>query len=199
MAIDMIEDNELSALAPMRNGGHFKDEISSSIRRKKPVMLNNFKKKQDTYANFTIFGKEVELSHTSKEDTQYATAKRFMPIDDKSTCETLQSYVNSLETQIEVARKKAITNSTAGERADAQDEANGKSKYKLEILEKMKSMKCDIDNKEAEQKKNTEQALLISKSILEQNQTKSNILTYAIIGGVIIIGAVTFILIKNRK
>ena len=31
MAIDMIEDNELSALAPMRNGGHFKNEITGHV------------------------------------------------------------------------------------------------------------------------------------------------------------------------
>jgi len=45
MAIDMIEDNELSALAPMRNGGHFKNEMFSrpNIQRgKKPVRLNQF-------------------------------------------------------------------------------------------------------------------------------------------------------------
>jgi hypothetical protein len=45
MAIDMIEDNELSALAPMRNGGHFKNEMFSrpNIQRgKKAVRLNQF-------------------------------------------------------------------------------------------------------------------------------------------------------------
>ena len=45
MAIDMIEDNELSALAPMRNGGHFKNEFFSSPnihRGKKPVRLSQF-------------------------------------------------------------------------------------------------------------------------------------------------------------
>jgi len=65
MAIDMIEDNELSALAPMRNGGHFKNDMSSrpSIQRnKKSVTLNQFKSANgyDTsiidsnYANFSI-------------------------------------------------------------------------------------------------------------------------------------------------
>lgn len=45
MAIDMIEDNELSALAPMRNGGHFKNEMFSrpNIQRgKKPIRLSQF-------------------------------------------------------------------------------------------------------------------------------------------------------------
>jgi hypothetical protein len=45
MAIDMIEDNELSALAPMRNGGRFKNEMFSrpSIQRnKKSISLNQF-------------------------------------------------------------------------------------------------------------------------------------------------------------
>ena len=65
MAIDMIEDNELSALAPMRGGGHFKNEMSSrpSIQRnKKQIRLNQFVNSNgyDTsiidsnFANFSI-------------------------------------------------------------------------------------------------------------------------------------------------
>ena len=45
MAIDMIEDNELSALAPMRGGGRFKNEMSSRPtlqRNKKQIRLNQF-------------------------------------------------------------------------------------------------------------------------------------------------------------
>jgi Tfp pilus assembly protein FimT len=111
----------------------------------------------------------------------------------------LQSYVNNLDSQIDIARKKAITNNTAGERADAQDEANGKSRFKNEVIEKMKSMKCDIASKDVEQKKNLEEALYLTKNILEQSKTKSNTFTYIIVGGVVALGVVAFIVIRNAK
>jgi hypothetical protein len=191
MAIDMIEDNELSALAPQRSG--FKNDLQRMPKKKRAISID------DKYSNFTIFGTEIELTHTSKEDSQYEIAKKGMPIDEKTTCETLQSYVNSLDSQIDIARKKAITNNTAGERADAQDEANGKSRFKNEVIEKMKSMKCDIASKDVEQKKNLEEALYLTKNILEQSKTKSNTFTYIIVGGVVALGVVAFIVIRNAK
>jgi hypothetical protein len=191
MAIDMIEENELSALAPQRSG--FKNDVQRMPKKKKSIGLN------DGYSNFTVFGKEIELSHTSKEGTQYEIAKRGMPIDEKTTCETLQSYVDNLDGQIDVARKKAITNASAGERADAQDEANGKSKFRSEVVERMKTMKCDIAKKDVEQKKNLEEALYLTQNILQQSKTKSNTFTYIIVGGVIAIGVVAFIVIRNAK
>jgi hypothetical protein len=191
MAIDMIEENELSALAPQRSG--FKNDVQKMPKKKRTIGID------DKYSNFTIFGKEIELSHTSKEGTQYEIVKRGLPMDEKSTCESLQSIINNLDGQIEVARKKAISNNTAGERADAQDEANGKSRYRSEVLERMKSMKCDIDNKDIEQKKNLEEALYLTKNILEQGKTKSNTFTYIIIGGVVAISVVAFIVIRNAK
>jgi hypothetical protein len=191
MAIDMIEENELSALAPQRSG--FKNDVQKMPKKKKSIGLD------DKYSNFTIFGKEIELSHTSKEGTQYEIVKRGMPIDEKTTCETLQSYIDNLDGQIDVARKKAITNKTAGERADAQDEANGKSRFRGEVFERMKTMKCDVTNKSLEQKKNLEEALYLTQNILEQSKTKSNTFTYVIVGGVIALGVVAFIVVRNAK
>jgi hypothetical protein len=191
MAIDMIEQNELSALAPQRSG--FKNDVQRMPKKKRAIGLD------DKYSNFTVFGKEIELGHKSKEDTQYQTVKRGMPIDEKTTCETLQSYIDNLDGQIDVARKKAITNKTAGERADAQDEANGKSRFRGEVLERMKSMKCDIANKDLEQKKNLEEALYLTQNILNQSKTKSNTFTYLIVGGVIALGVVAFIVVRNAK
>ena len=191
MAIDMIEENELSALAPQRSG--FKNDVQKMPKKKRAIGLD------DKYSNFTVFGKEIELSHTSKEGSQYEIAKRGLPMDEKSTCESLQSIIDKLDGEIEVARKKAISNNTGGERADAQDEANGKSRYRSEVLERMKSMKCDIGNKDVEQKKNLEEALYLTKNILEQGKTKSNTFTYIIIGGVLAISVVAFIVIRNAK
>jgi hypothetical protein len=60
-------------------------------------------------------------------------------------------------------------------------------------------MKCDVTNKSLEQKKNLEEALYLTQNILEQSKTKSNTFTYVIVGGVIALGVVAFIVVRNAK
>jgi hypothetical protein len=125
MAIDMIEDNELSALAPMRNGGHFKNEMFSrpNIQRgKKPIRLNQFVNANgyDTsiidggWANFDLTPKYLENVKVVTGKMQSIMAKyegdnAFKETDDElKNCDALRKRLLNFKLDIQNFRNEII-------------------------------------------------------------------------------------------
>ena len=108
MAIDMIEDNELSALAPMRGGGRFKNEMSSrpSLQRNKnQVRLSQFKSangydtsiiESENYSNFS-FTPQWNFDKARVTEAGKALIAKFEFDKDKITCDELKAMKLKLQ------------------------------------------------------------------------------------------------------
>ena len=121
MAIDMIEDNELSALAPMRNGGRFKNEMFSrpSIQRnKKSISLNQFVNANgyDTsiidsgYANFDFTPKYLENVKvvTGKMQNIMAKYEGDNAIKETDTCDAIRKRLLNFKLDTQNFRNEII-------------------------------------------------------------------------------------------
>jgi hypothetical protein len=183
MAIDMIEDNELSALAPMRNGGHFKNEISSrpSIQRnKKSVTLNQFSGANgyDTsiidsnYANFSIgnpFNQDLRPQWTFDkarvtESGKNLLAKYEFNID-KITCDELTAMKLKLQNASDDWSRSwnAYTNSKVQD--EVRTWVNLFKRRVTEFEDAMTTKKC----KELEQKKLDEEARIKQNQAIQES------------------------------
>ena len=106
MAIDMIEDNELSALAPMRGGGRFKNEMSSRPtlqRNKKQIRLNQFVNSNgydtniiENYSNFS-FTPQWTFDKARVTESGKALLAQYEFDIDKITCDDLKAIKIKLQ------------------------------------------------------------------------------------------------------
>lgn len=224
MAIDMIEDNELSALATMRNGGHFKNEISSrpSIQRnKKSVTLNQFSSANgyDTsiidsnYANFSFtpkwtFDKDRVTESGKKLIAEYEFDK------DKITCDELKAMKLKLQNASDDWSRSwnAYTNSKVQD--EVRTWVNIFRRRVTEFEDAMTTKKCA----ELEQKKLDEEARIKTQQAIQQSSVDaqlglsqaeqlakqmagksgmSNSTKFMIIGGVVIVGVVLVSILRR--
>jgi hypothetical protein len=186
MAIDMIEDNELSALAPMRNGGRFKNEMFSrpSIQRnKKSISLNQFINANgyDTsiidsgYANFDFTPKYLEnvkvvIGKMQGIMAKYEGDNAFKETDDElKNCDALRKRLLNFKLDTQNFRNEII--------GDLGNQANnnkvlyeiGKSegifdKYKRQLEKLIEDKKCDDLDKKRLQEESDKQT---SKTIVQ--------------------------------
>jgi len=224
MAIDMIEDNELSALAPMRNGGHFKNEISSrpSIQRnKKSVTLNQFSGANgyDTsiidsnYANFSFTPKWTFDKDRVTQSGKNLLAQYEFNID-KITCDELKAMKLKLQNASDDWSRSwnAYTNSKVQD--EVRTWVNLFKRRVTEFEDAMTTKKCA----ELEQKKLDEEARIKTQQAIQQSSVDaqlglsqaellakqmagksgmSNSTKFMIIGGVVIVGVVLVSILRR--
>jgi hypothetical protein len=224
MAIDMIEDNELSALAPMRNGGHFKNEISSrpSIQRnKKSVTLNQFSGANgyDTsiidsdYANFSFTPKWTFDKDRVTQSGKNLLAQYEFNID-KITCDELAAMKIKLQNASDDWSRSwnAYTNSKVQD--EVRTWVNLFKRRVTEFEDAMTTKKC----KELEQKKLDEEARIKQNQAIQESTINaqlglsqaeqlakqmagksgmSNSTKFMIIGGVVIVGVVLVSILRR--
>jgi len=224
MAIDMIEDNELSALAPMRNGGRFKNEMFSrpSIQRnKKSVNLNQFSGANgydtsiidDNYSNFSLTSQwNFDRARVTSEGKDLIAKYEFDK--DKTTCDELKAMKLKLKDESDRFYQKwsVYTNSRVqaevttwrtifGRRGDEFDDAM-KTKKCAELEQKRLDEEARIRQNQAIQEAtiNSQLGLSQAEQIAKQmaGQTKmSNTTKFMIIGGVVIVGVVLVSILRR--
>jgi hypothetical protein len=224
MAIDMIEDNELSALAPMRNGGHFKNEISSrpSIQRnKKSVTLNQFSGAngydtsiiESNYANFSFTPKWTFDKDRVTQSGKNLLAQYEFNID-KITCDELAAMKLKLQNASDDWSRSwnAYTNSKVQD--EVRTWVNLFKRRVTEFEDAMTTKKC----KELEQKRLDEEARIKTQKAIQQSSVDaqlglsqaellakqmagksgmSNSTKFMIIGGVVIVGVVLVSILRR--
>jgi hypothetical protein len=224
MAIDMIEDNELSALAPMRNGGHFKNEISSrpSIQRnKKSVTLNQFSGANgyDTsiidsnYANFSFTPKWTFDKDRVTQSGKNLLAQYEFNID-KITCDELKAMKLKLQNASDDWSRSWNAYSNSKVQDEVRTWVNLFKRRVTEFEDAMTTKKCA----ELEQKKLDEEARIKTQQAIQQSSVDaqlglsqaellakqmagksgmSNSTKFMIIGGVVIVGVVLVSILRR--
>jgi hypothetical protein len=224
MAIDMIEDNELSALAPMRNGGHFKNEISSrpSIQRnKKSVTLNQFSGANgyDTsiidsnYANFSFTPKWTFDKDRVTQSGKNLLAQYEFNID-KITCDELKAMKLKLQNASDDWSRSWNAYSNSKVQDEVRTWVNLFKRRVTEFEDAMTAKKCA----ELEQKKLDEEARIKTQQAIQQSSVDaqlglsqaellakqmagksgmSNSTKFMIIGGVVIVGVVLVSILRR--
>jgi hypothetical protein len=185
MAIDMIEDNELSALAPMRNGGHFKNEMFSrpNIQRgKKPIRLNQFVSANgydtsiidSSWSNFlepkylenvkVVTGKMKEIMARYEGDNAY---------NNETTCDELRKRLLNFKLDTDDFRNKivGVLGVNQSNNSKVNDEINKSMQiftdYKNELKKLIEDKKCDdLDKKRADEESRTRQNQAIQESTI---------------------------------
>jgi hypothetical protein len=192
MAIDMIEDNELSALAPMRNGGHFKNEISSrpSIQRnKKSVTLNQFSGANgyDTsiidsdYANFSIrsignpFNQDYRPQWTFDKARVTESGKNLLAQYefniDKITCDELKAMKLKLQNASDDWSRSWNAYSNSKVQDEVRTWVNLFKRRVTEFEDAMTTKKCA----ELEQKKLDEEARIKTQQAIQQSSVDAQL------------------------
>ena len=224
MAIDMIEDNELSALAPMRNGGHFKNEISSrpSIQRnKKSVTLNQFSGANgyDTsiidsdYANFSFTPKWTFDKDRVTQSGKNLLAQYEFNID-KITCDELTAMKLKLQNASDDWSRSwnAYTNSKVQD--EVRTWVNLFKRRVTEFEDAMTTKKCkELEAKKLDEETRTKQNQAIQEATINAQlglsqaeqlakqmagkSGMSNSTKFMIIGGVVIVGVVLVSILRR--
>jgi hypothetical protein len=224
MAIDMIEDNELSALAPMRNGGHFKNEISSrpSIQRnKKSVTLNQFSGAngydtsiiESNYANFSFTPKWTFDKDRVTQSGKNLLAQYEFNID-KITCDELKAMKLKLQNASDDWSRSWNAYSNSKVQDEVRTWVNLFKRRVTEFEDAMTTKKCA----ELEQKKLDEEARIKTQQAIQQSSVDaqlglsqaellakqmagksgmSNSTKFMIIGGVVIVGVVLVSILRR--
>lgn len=193
MAIDMIENSDLGALARSRHGGN-----------------RNFINDGDNgYANFLGVG---EGKNGDRKGDEYNEAKGKYPFTDSFTCQQLQDLRDKIS--VEIDQQEVNSHSANYKKKDQKvqaDAAQGYSQYRSEIEDQLKKIKCgDQQMAEAEKKDAEKIAAVISGA--QQAATTSadqvgrtvasgtNLIIY-IVSGIAFFGIVGVIIykMKHRK
>jgi hypothetical protein len=223
MAIDMIEDNELSALAPMRNGGRFKNEMFSrpSIQRnKKSVTLNQFRGANgydtsiiDDYSNFSFTPKWTFDKARVTESGKNLLAQYEFNID-KITCDELKVMKLKLQNASDDWSRSWNAYSNSQVQDEVRTWVNLFKRRVTEFEDAMTTKKCaDLEAKKLDEESRIRQNQAIQEATINSQlglsqaeqiakqmagQTKMSSTTkFMIIGGVVIVGVVLISILRR--
>jgi len=209
MAIDMIEDNELSALAPMRNGGHFKNEMFSrpSIQRnKRPIRLDS------EFSNFSLtpqwnFDKERVTG-----EGKALIAKYEFNID-KVTCDELKAMKLKLQNASDDFSRSWNSYSNSHVQDEVRNWVNIFLRRVTEFDDAIKTKKClELEQKRLDDESNARQQQVIQQSAINAQlglsqaealakqaagKGMSSSTKFMIIGGVAIVGIVLVSILRR--
>lgn len=222
MAIDMIEDNELSALAPMRGGGHFKNEMSSrpSLQRnKKQIRLNQFVNSNgydtniiENYSNFS-FTPQWTFDKARVTDSGKALLAQYEFNIDKITCDELKAMKLKLQNASDDWSRSYNSYSNSKVQDEVRTWVNLFRRRITEFEDAIRTKKCaelEQQKLDEEAKIKTQQAIqestLTSQLALSQAEQlakqqagkgMSNATKFMIIGGVVIVGVVLVSILRR--
>jgi LPXTG-motif cell wall-anchored protein len=221
MAIDMIENNELSALANQRSG--FKNDLQRMPKRKRPITLDS------DFSNFSIGGVSflekgatIIPTYQSKGDEkeQAVYDKYGKPevdfsvsgMEEKGDCQGVELMITKVQQRLDLIASERGQSSNKKQSNAYNNVYNNTQSYKNDLDNLYKRMGCKVKKEQAELEKTKKENIdaIISSTTASQiglNQAEAlsttkkagaSMNTIYIIGGVVILGVVGFVIFRRK-
>jgi LPXTG-motif cell wall-anchored protein len=219
MAIDLIEDNELSALAGQRSG--FKNDLQRMPKRKKAITLDS------DFSNFSIGrlsvfegGKIVNKTTKGDDQEQAVYSKYGKPeldfsvsgMEEKGDCQGVENAIIKVQQRLDLISSERGQSSNKKQSNAYNNVYNNTQSYKNDLDNLYKRMGCKIKKEQAELdkvKKENIEAIISSttasqiglnqaESIATTKKAGSSMNLIYIIGGVVLLGVVGFVVLRRK-
>lgn len=219
MAIDMIENNELSALGTPRSG--FKNDLQRVPKRKRAITLDS------DFSNFSIGklsvfedGKIINKTTKGDEQEQAVYNKYSKPevdfsvsgMEEKGDCQGVENMIVKVQQRLDLIASERGQSSNKKQSNAYNNVYNHTQGYKNDLQNLYKRMNCLVKKEQAELEKTKKENIdaIISSTTASQiglNQAEalatnkkagSSMNTIYIIGGVVLLGVVGFVLLKRK-
>jgi hypothetical protein len=195
MAIDMIEDNELSALAPMRQSVFMDDNIGDVFSR-----LGYARQGETEFNNF------MQIGEGNRRKGKVIKAKnpvKNFPFNEKMSCVKLADIAEKVNAEIDAATLESGGGSAYLKRQYA-DYLGRLKRHKNSIDALMRSKKCEDQTSNSETQKIISenaaaiQAAQMASTIPETTSGKGNTMLY-VLGGIAVLGLVGFMILRKKQ
>lgn len=219
MAIDMIESNELSALAHQRSG--FKNDLQRVPKRKRAINLDS------DFSNFSIGrlsvfegGKIVNKTTKGDDQEQAVYSKYGKPeldfsvsgMEEKGDCQGVENMITKVQQRLDLIASERGQSSNKKQSNAYNNVYNNTQSYKNDLDNLYKRMGCKVKKEQAELDKTKKENIdaIISSTTASQiglNQAEaisttkkagSSMNMIYIIGGVVLLGVVGFVILRKK-
>lgn len=205
MAIDMIENNELSALAQTRS--NFKNDLQRVPKRKRPITLDS------DFSNFSITTKgdrqeqEVYQKYSNPEVTFSVKG-----MEESGDCQGVENMIIKVQQRLDLIASERGQSSNKKQSNAYNNVYNNTQSYKNDLDNLYKRMGCKIKKEQAELEKTKKENIdaIITSTTASQiglNQAEaisttkkagSSINMIYVIGGVVLLGVVGFVILRRK-
>jgi LPXTG-motif cell wall-anchored protein len=205
MAIDLIEDNELSALAGQRSG--FKNDLQRMPKRKKAITLDS------DFSNFSITTKgdrqEQEVYYKyGQPQVDFSVSG----MEEKGDCQGVENAIIKVQQRLDLISSERGQSSNKKQSNAYNNVYNNTQSYKNDLDNLYKRMGCKIKKEQAELdkvKKENIDAIISSttasqiglnqaEAIATTKKAGSSMNLIYIIGGVVLLGVVGFVVLRRK-
>lgn len=205
MAIDMIEGNELSALATQRSG--FKNDLQGMPKRKRAITLDS------DFSNFSITTKgdrqEQEVYQKySNPDVTFSVKG----MEESGNCQGVEDMIIKVQQRLDLIASERGQSSNKKQSNAYNNVYNATQSYKNDLDNLYKRMGCKIKKEQAELdkvKKENIDAIISSttasqiglnqaEAIATTKKAGSSMNLIYIIGGVVLLGVVGFVVLRRK-
>lgn len=205
MAIDLIEDNELSALAGQRSG--FKNDLQRMPKRKRAITLDS------DFSNFSITTKgdrqEQEVYYKyGQPQVDFSVSG----MEEKGDCQGVENAIIKVQQRLDLISSERGQSSNKKQSNAYNNVYNNTQSYKNDLDNLYKRMGCKIKKEQAELdkvKKENIEAIISSttasqiglnqaESIATTKKAGSSMNLIYIIGGVVLLGVVGFVVLRRK-
>ena len=205
MAIDMIEGNELSALASQRSG--FKNDLQRVPKRKRTITLDS------DFSNFSITTKgdrqEQEVYYKyGQPQVDFSVSG----MEEKGDCQGVENMITKVQQRLDLIANERGQSSNKKQSNAYNNVYNNTQSYKNDLDNLYKRMGCKVKKEQAELEKTKKENIdaIISSTTASQiglNQAEaiattkkagSSMNMIYIIGGVVLLGVVGFVILRRK-
>jgi LPXTG-motif cell wall-anchored protein len=205
MAIDMIEGNELSALAGQRSG--FKNDLQRMPKTKKAITLDS------DFSNFSITTKgdrqEQEVYYKyGQPQVDFSVSG----MEEKGDCQGVENAIIKVQQRLDLISSERGQSSNKKQSNAYNNVYNNTQSYKNDLDNLYKRMGCKIKKEQAELdkvKKENIDAIISSttasqiglnqaEAIATTKKAGSSMNLIYIIGGVVLLGVVGFVVLRRK-
>jgi LPXTG-motif cell wall-anchored protein len=205
MAIDMIESNELSALAHQRSG--FKNDLQRVPKRKRAISLDS------EFSNFSITTK----GDRQEQEVYYKYGQPQIDfsvsgMEEKGDCQGVENMITKVQQRLDLIASERGQSSNKKQSNAYNNVYNNTQSYKNDLDNLYKRMGCKVKKEQAEIDKTKKENIdaIISSTTASQiglNQAEaisttkkagSSMNTIYIIGGVVLLGVVGFVIFRRK-
>jgi LPXTG-motif cell wall-anchored protein len=205
MAIDLIEDNELSALAGQRSG--FKNDLQRMPKRKRAITLDS------DFSNFSITTKgdrqEQEVYYKyGQPQVDFSVSG----MEEKGDCQGVENAIVKVQQRLDLIASERGQSSNKKQSNAYNNVYNNTQSYKNDLDNLYKRMGCKIKKEQAELdkvKKENIDAIISSttasqiglnqaEAIATTKKAGSSMNLIYIIGGVVLLGVVGFVVLRRK-
>ena len=205
MAIDMIENNELSALAHQRSG--FKNDLQRVPKRKRAITLDS------NFSNFSITtsgDRQEQAVYQKYSNPEIAFSVKGM--EEAGDCQGVENMIIKVQQRLDLIASERGQSSNKKQSNAYNKVYNNTQSYKNDLDNLYKRMGCKVKKEQAELDKTKKENIdaIISSTTASQiglNQAEaisttkkagSSMNTIYIIGGVVLLGVVGFVILRRK-